>query len=71
MMYSVSLVFVEIKFICRGGFVVKHGTRIREISGSIPGVDQSDFFFLLEFPIVTKANAGLEFNFYFRATLGV
>ena len=47
----------------RGGSVVMHETRIREIPGSNPGADQPDWGFSWFYSII-KANAGLDFHYH-------
>ena len=47
----------------RGGSVVTHETRIREVPGSNTGADQPDRVFSC-FSSVIKANAGLDFHYH-------
>ena len=48
----------------RAGSVVTHETRIQEVPGSNPGVDQPDWGIFSWFSSITKANAGLEFHYH-------
>ena len=48
----------------RGGSMVTHETHIREVPGSNPGADQSDWGFFLWFSSVIKANAVLDFHYH-------
>ena len=45
----------------RGGSVVTHETRIREVPGSNPGADQSDWGFF----VVFLSNQGLDFHYHY------
>ena len=47
----------------RGGSVVTHETRIREVPGSNPGAEQPDWGFLW-FSSVIKANVELDFHYH-------
>ena len=53
----------EINATERGGSVVTHEIRIREVPGSNPGADQPDCGFSW-FSSVIKANAGLDFHYH-------
>ena len=48
----------------RGGSVVTHETRIREVPGSNPCANQPDWFFFSWFSSIIKANAGLDFHYH-------
>ena len=48
----------------RGGSVVTHETRNREVQGSNPGADQPDWGFFSWFSSVVKANAGLDIHYH-------
>ena len=47
----------------RGGSVVTHETRIREVPGSNPGDDQPEWVFSW-FPPIIKTNAELDFHYH-------